>query len=207
MILLFLCLMSYFYGMLVYYIITRQHQIIDQTYNDCRKKTMNLSKSFIVFLSACIFLFTRYMIHDCMDQIVFIHLAFLCLILAIIDYNTFYILDRTLLMMLVLAFVYLFYHDLFGIERLFQCGVQAFLFFCLTRIIKQGLGGGDIKLCLIASLLLSYQSYYGMVLLAIHLALIEYLIRFLKKQEIKQTYLAFGPYLAFSFLVFFYLSM
>ena len=143
---------------------------------------------------ACAYLFKENLIYAIISMFV----CSICIIIFFIDLEHMIIMDRFQLMMLVLAVLviifdntYLWYSHLIGMA---VAGlVNYIIVIIMNKILKKdSLGGGDIKFFIISGLLLGWERYILMMLVASITAAIFMLIR-MKKHGNKET--AFAPFL------------
>ena len=202
-----LCIIiGFLYGIFITYEIDKQVTTIHHTYLDAKQKTMTHLPRIIVFLCVFIAIVTMYTVTDTIDQLLLYHICMVGLIIAFVDECTYYILDRTLLILLCFVVVYTLYHHELTVVRLFHCTFQLLVFYILLACIPNGLGGGDVKLCLIESLLFGFQRYEEMMILAILFGFLSFFCRWLVNKQDFHTYLSFGPSLILAMIVIIFYS-
>ena len=128
-------------------------------------------------------------------------LGSLCLIIAMIDFDTMEIYDRFHVFILILALIHIaFFTTLPIFDHLIGFFIISVPFYILA-IITGGIGGGDIKLMAVSGLLLGYQA----ILVAFFIGAIlggsvAIVLLALKKSQMKSL-IAFGPYLAIGIFI------
>jgi leader peptidase (prepilin peptidase)/N-methyltransferase len=132
-------------------------------------------------------------------------LGSLCLIIAMIDFDTMEIYDRFQVFILILAMIHItLLTELPILDHIIGFFIISVPFYILA-IITNGLGGGDIKLMAVSGLLLGYQAtLVAFFIGAIFGGSVAIVLLALKKSQMKSL-IAFGPYLAigifFAYLV------
>ncbi|MCD7949388.1 MAG: prepilin peptidase [Erysipelotrichaceae bacterium] len=127
-------------------------------------------------------------------------LAFVFLTISLLDYDTMIIDDRFQIILLAIAFISMFFNNIFIYERIIGCIVTVLPLYLLNHF-KECIGGADLKIMAIMGWMLGfYYSYVGLFI-AIMLASLYALIKLLCRKVTIKTYIPFAPFLCIGYFM------
>lgn len=169
----------------------------------CRYCKNNISIRYLMIelLTGVLFLITFYRYGFSLSTLIYLIAISLLIVIALIDYDTMYIYDYNHLFFIVLSFIrFFFINDLHFSSHLIGSICISFPLFIIYHIIKDSIGGGDIKLMFSCGFLLGTPLTILSFLISTITASIyaAYLILF--KHKKRNEHIALGPFLCLGFI-------
>lgn len=162
----------------------------------CRycKSKISIQYPMIECITMC---FTVYICHFYgihLESVLLLFIAYLFIIISVIDINHMIILDSCLYVLLFIVCCYVFLtSNMCSLNRIVGIGMISSLLFILNCIKPNSFGGGDIKLYMVCGYLLGYQIWYAFMI-TLFLTSITCIPLMVKKKSIR-FYIPFAPFI------------
>ena len=155
----------------------------------------------IEFITGLSFLISYWRFGLTYASLVAMFLASLCIIIAMIDFDTMEIFDRFHFMLLALAAVHIFFISTLGITSHLIGFLIISVPLYLIAVLTNGIGGGDIKLMAVGGFLLGYQASLVAFFIGALVGGLVAVYLLLTKQTQMKSLIAFGPYLCIGIFI------
>lgn len=192
-------IVSFIAAIFITYYTQKQIAFIINHYDSTLQKSRNPHLIIIWFMMYILLIKTASLYSSKTSFFIVYAMLITLVIIGRVDYKTMYILDCNHLVLLCLILCYR--HQMHHSFSLFLPFFLLIFFGAYTKYRKEVIGGGDIKLCLLMSLLFEPKSYWIAILFAISSAMIHFVILIYKKEFSYTVPIPFGPHLAGAIII------